>query len=945
MPQPSQGKPNPLTHGSIEVPPEIRSVFERISAEIAGLRNEIAMLKAKVSSADEALNGIQHKARHQHEEAKRLGTADGDTNRRINALANEQKATKQELQRVHVFQVYNQGDKIPSHGACEILGKAEGGEVYFVSIPTADSLSPGRVLFAGSAGLPAGGYGVAFSALDAPVSAAAGDGYVEFPVGEMLGTRAGAEFLVPGNAGFIALTPGPWMCQVRPDAQSNPVAVAVLTGDMDGETGNPLALLYQGVSGDVSINPLDENDNPTPIPIKIIDMLPEDLPENWDFPIAGTRLWAVKYKEDWEALLGLQVDPKEVDPAPELQITDVTSDTLKLHVRSKKLKLNYNSGFVSLAESEEEGDSGYGNWFDIDMSRLKGDTGIGEGTPGAKGDTGISGSDGDKGDTGTPGDKGDKGDTGTPGDKGDTGAGDTGTPGDKGDTGTPGDKGDKGDAGATGTAGNKGDTGNEGEQGIPAPPPMIINDVWHIPVWDEENQEFKYEDADTPANSPIPFIGENGNWWGWEWADGEWTPVDTGADATPKSSIIGENGNWHIAEYNPITQQWEYNDTGIPAEGKSIEYNWNGTSLGIRITGETEYDYSNLKGDTGVVGDTGSAGPTGPTGVSGEPGATGAKGDTGAQGSPGSKGDAGTSGEPGAKGDTGVQGAPGEQGANGEPGATGAKGDTGAQGVKGDDGEKGDPGANGEPGVDGKGFEFEWQGTTLKVRVEGEEDWLSSNLIGEPGRYGRAPEIGLNGNWWIEVWSEATQSFVWVDTERRASTGEPPKVINGNWHIQENYINPETGTAGWEWVDTNIPAYGYPPYIGENGNWYVAQQNVLTEEMEYVDTEVFAGVAWDSLPSATVDPEGVIGLDDEDKPQVCSAERLARWLFDLTENSPAVDLQPKLIIDNDGPDTKLGIMTKLIKLKWNPTTKKVELEADSTYGQTQVIDACLPVEE
>ena len=42
--------------------------------------------------------------------------------------------------------------------------------------------------------------------------------------------------------------------------------------------------------------------------------------------------------------------------------------------------------------------------------------------------------------------------------------------------------------------------------------------------------------------------------------------------------------------------------------GKSIEYTWNGTQLGIRIEGETDYTYVNLKGDKGDKGDTGDTG-------------------------------------------------------------------------------------------------------------------------------------------------------------------------------------------------------------------------------------------------------------------------------------------------------------------------------------------------
>lgn len=38
--------------------------------------------------------------------------------------------------------------------------------------------------------------------------------------------------------------------------------------------------------------------------------------------------------------------------------------------------------------------------------------------------------------------------------------------------------------------------------------------------------------------------------------------------------------------------------------GKSIEYNWKGTQLGIRIEGQTIYQYVDLKGATGAAGTT-----------------------------------------------------------------------------------------------------------------------------------------------------------------------------------------------------------------------------------------------------------------------------------------------------------------------------------------------------
>ena len=38
-------------------------------------------------------------------------------------------------------------------------------------------------------------------------------------------------------------------------------------------------------------------------------------------------------------------------------------------------------------------------------------------------------------------------------------------------------------------------------------------------------------------------------------------------------------------------------------DGKSLEFHWNGTQLGIRKEGETTYQYVDLKGEKGDVGD------------------------------------------------------------------------------------------------------------------------------------------------------------------------------------------------------------------------------------------------------------------------------------------------------------------------------------------------------
>ncbi|MBE6055843.1 hypothetical protein [Clostridium sp.] len=75
--------------------------------------------------------------------------------------------------------------------------------------------------------------------------------------------------------------------------------------------------------------------------------------------------------------------------------------------------------------------------------------------------------------------------------------------------------------------------------------------------------------------------------------------------------------------------------------GKNLEFIWNGTQLGVRQQGQTNYIFSNLQGAQGVKGDTGLQGPQGTQGVQGP------KGDIGTQGPQGPKGDVGPMGPAG----------------------------------------------------------------------------------------------------------------------------------------------------------------------------------------------------------------------------------------------------------------------------------------------------------
>lgn len=111
-------------------------------------------------------------------------------------------------------------------------------------------------------------------------------------------------------------------------------------------------------------------------------------------------------------------------------------------------------------------------------------------------------------------------------------------------------------------------------------------------------------------------------------------------------------------------------------------------------------------------------GPAGPQGVRGEKGFTG---DQGPQGYRGPMGLQGPKGDRGPKGETGDKGL---------TGPIGPRGLTGLQGLKGDTGDKGDKGDKGDIGV---GLEYNWSGTFLGVRREGEPVFDYTNLKGDKG--------------------------------------------------------------------------------------------------------------------------------------------------------------------------------------------------------------------
>ncbi|WP_373899269.1 hypothetical protein ACER0A_002255 [Haloimpatiens sp. FM7315] len=172
-------------------------------------------------------------------------------------------------------------------------------------------------------------------------------------------------------------------------------------------------------------------------------------------------------------------------------------------------------------------------------------------------------------------------------------------------------------------------------------------------------------------------------------------------------------------------------------DGKSIEFAWNGTSLGIKQEGQQEYKYVNLKGPKG---DTGPVGPQGKIGLKGDQGIQGSKGDKGDTGQQGPKGDTGHIGPQGAQGIKGDKGEKGDQGIQGLRGLTGAQGSKGEQGLQGIQGAKGDVGERGPIGPQGVQGTKGDKGNTGPQGPKGADGLTTSIRLG-PTQYNQANGI------------------------------------------------------------------------------------------------------------------------------------------------------------------------------------------------------------
>ena len=74
----------------------------------------------------------------------------------------------------------------------------------------------------------------------------------------------------------------------------------------------------------------------------------------------------------------------------------------------------------------------------------------------------------------------------------------------------------------------------------------------------------------------------------------------------------------------PVSEEYPLYVTWIGGGGgSSLEFEWDGTKLGVRQEGDTEYEYVDLQGSAGADGEQGPPGADGEDGAQGPAGADG----------------------------------------------------------------------------------------------------------------------------------------------------------------------------------------------------------------------------------------------------------------------------------------------------------------------------------
>lgn len=130
-------------------------------------------------------------------------------------------------------------------------------------------------------------------------------------------------------------------------------------------------------------------------------------------------------------------------------------------------------------------------------------------------------------------------------------------------------------------------------------------------------------------------------------------------------------------------------------------------------------------------------------------------------------------------------------------------------------------GLPGRDGKDGSSLEFAWEGTRLKVRLKGTEEWIYSTSLlgmtgpqgpkGEKGERGPKGDTGMRG---VQgpIGPSGLQGPQGIPGPRGATGPQGPRGERG--------IQGERGFKG------DKGPSGYTPYIGDNGNWFINGQDL-----------------------------------------------------------------------------------------------------------------------
>ena len=161
-----------------------------------------------------------------------------------------------------------------------------------------------------------------------------------------------------------------------------------------------------------------------------------------------------------------------------------------------------------------------------------------------------------------------------------------------------------------GDKGLKGDTGDNGNGiiDIKAVEKVDKTNNWEISYTNGKKDYISVQDGDSAFEVAV----DNG--FTWEWTGEGEEPLDYGVKKWLESLIgKGLEFEWKGTQLGVrVEGETQYQYVDLKGEkGKNLEFNWNGTQLGVRQEGQNDYQYQNLQGPKGNDGKNGTNGANG----------------------------------------------------------------------------------------------------------------------------------------------------------------------------------------------------------------------------------------------------------------------------------------------------------------------------------------------